>query len=142
MSIKTIVGRVGDAPELRATQSGKNVASFSVAETKRKFDRERNEWVDEFTIWHDVETWTAPEEVARLAKGTLVIVHGEERDASYQHRETQKMVRRTVVRAFAVGPVIRPVSGGGAPAASAPAEEPWSTPTASQTSTQPWGGDF
>lgn len=107
MSIKTIVGRLGSAPEVRATQSGKTVASFSIAETKRKFDRNTNEWSDDFTIWHDVESWQNTDAIAALTKGEQVIVLGEERDASYEHRETGKTVRRIVVRAQSVGVVVR-----------------------------------
>jgi single-strand DNA-binding protein len=124
--VKTIVGRLGKVPEVSVTPQGKSVASFSVAETKRKFDRNSNEWVDDFTIWHNVESWKAPEALAMLTKGTLVIVVGEERDASYESRETGKKVARVVVRAFDVGTVVLANTG---PAQTAPAEA-WSTPAA------------
>ncbi|MDQ1174198.1 single-stranded DNA-binding protein [Microbacterium testaceum] len=106
MAVKTIVGRLGGVPEVRAAGS-RHVATFSVAETKRKFNRETNQWEDDFTIWHDVESWDAPNALAQLARGTLVIVLGEERDASYESRETGKQVRRIVVRASSVGTVVR-----------------------------------
>lgn len=107
MSIKTIVGRIGGEPEVRATQSGKTVVSFSVAETKRKFNTSTNQWDDDFTIWHDVESWNNVDAIAGLTRGEAVVVVGEERDASYQHRETGKTVRRIVVRAQTVGVVVR-----------------------------------
>lgn len=132
MTIKTIVGRLGAAPEIRATQSGKAVASFSVAETRRKFDRQANEWVDDFTIWHDVEAWQSTDAIGALGKGELVIVLGEERDASYQHRETGKTVRRIVVRAQSVGVLVR---DGRQQAAG----DTWG---ASQPSSDSWGGEF
>ncbi|WP_193755284.1 single-stranded DNA-binding protein [Microbacterium testaceum] len=116
MAVKTIVGRLGGVPEVRAAGS-KHVAAFSVAETKRRYNRETNQWEDDFTIWHDVESWDAPNAIAQLTRGTLVIVVGEERDASYQSRETGKQVRKVVVRASAVGQVVREAkpqqSGGG-----------------------------
>lgn len=105
MAVKTIVGRLGGVPEVRAA-GDKHVATFSVAETKRRFNRESQQWEDEFTIWHDVEAWQAADALAQLAKGTLVIVEGEERDGSYENREGQK-VRRVVVRARTVGTVVR-----------------------------------
>lgn len=120
MAVKTIVGRLGQVPEVRAA-GNKHVAKFSVAETKQKFDREQNKWVDEFTIWHDVESWQAADALAQLPKGTLVIVEGEERDASYENREGRK-VTKTIVRAKTVGTVVRDTpaqtSGGSS----------WSTP--------------
>lgn len=121
MAVKTIVGRLGGVPEVRAA-GGKHVASFSVAETKRRFNRETNQWEDEFTIWHDVESWQAADALAQLARGTLVVVVGEERDASYENREG-KQVRRTVVRASTVGTVVRE-----APQQQAPAGGGWNTP--------------
>lgn len=128
MTIKTIVGRLGKDPEVRATQSGKTVASFSVAETKRRFDRQSNEWVDDFTLWHDVESWQSTDAIAALRRGELVVVVGEERDASYEHRETGKTVRRVVVRAQTVGVVVRD----GQNAAPQATGEPWASSNNSQ----------
>lgn len=123
MAIKTVVGRLKDAPELRVTGNGKHVAAFSVAETKRKFNRDTNTWEDDFTLWHDCEAWTAPEAVARLAKGALVIIDGEERDGSYTSRETGKTVRKVKLNVRTIGLVVRddpqqsrPQSGGWASA--------------------------
>lgn len=148
MSIKTIVGRLGADPEIRATQSGKSVVSFSVAETKRKFDRDRNEWVDDFTIWHDVESWQNTDSIGALGKGELVIVVGEERDASYQHRETGKTVRKIVVRAQSVGTLVRDGRSQGQQAAgdawnaSPTNQDSWSTPAGSDAQSGNWGGEF
>lgn len=116
MASKTVVGRLAAVPEVRAAGSA-HVASFRVAETKRKFDREQNKWVDDFTIWHNVESWQAVDGLAALAKGTLVVVEGEERDGSYESRETGKRVDRVVLRARSVGVVVQDArassSGGG-----------------------------
>ena len=148
MSIKTIVGRLGADTEIRVTQGGKSVASFSVAETKRKFNRDTNAWEDDFTIWHDVESWQNTDSLGALAKGELVIVLGEERDASYQHRETGKTVRRIVVRAQSVGVLVRDgrngtsQATGGAYSAPQASEESWSTPGASTAQSGSWGEEF
>jgi len=139
MSIKTIVGRLGADTEIRSTQSGKTVASFSVAETKRKFNRDTNAWEDDFTIWHDVESWQNTDALGALAKGELVIVLGEERDASYQHRETGKTVRRIVVRAQSVGVLVRDgrngtsQATGGAWSAPHASTDAWTTPGTEET---------
>lgn len=123
MATKTIVGRLGDVPQVRAAGS-KHVATFSVAETKRRFNRDTNQWEDEFTIWHDVESWQAADALGHLAKGTLVMVEGEERDGSYENREGQK-IRKVVLRARTVGTVVRD-----APAQQASGGS-WSTPSGS-----------
>lgn len=121
MAVKTITGRLGGVPEVRAAGS-KHVAKFSVAETKRKFNRETNQWEDEFTIWHDVESWQAADALAQLPKGTLVIVEGEERDASYENRDGLK-VRKIVLRAKTVGTVVldAPAQASGGSSWSSPA---------------------
>lgn len=148
MSIKTFVGRLGADTEVRHTQSGKPVASFSVAETKRKFNRDTNQWEDDFTIWHDVESWQNTEALGALRKGELVIVVGEERDGSYQHRETGKTVRRVVVRAQSVGVLVRDGQNGGQQAAggswnaSQGQEEPWSTPSSNRAQDGAFGGEW
>lgn len=133
MTTKAFVGRLGDVPVVRAAQ-GRSVANFDVAETKRRFDRDRNEWVDDFTIWHNVESWRNTTALGMLAKGTLVMVIGEERDGSYENREGQK-VRRTIVRASEVGVVV--LDAQSAPPAGQ--QEPWSTPSAAGES---WGGTW
>lgn len=148
MAIKTIVGRLGADAEVRATQAGKQVVSFSVAETKRKFNRDSNQWEDDFTIWHDVESWQNTDSIGALGKGELVIVLGEERDASYQHRESGKTVRRVVVRAQSVGVLVRDGrnttqgSAGHAWGGSQASAEPWGTPSGSDAQNASWGGDF
>lgn len=106
MANKTVVGRLGGVPELRAAGNA-HVAVFRLAETKRKYDREQGKWVDDFTIWHDCETWSNPEAVTRLASGTLVIVEGEEIDASYTSKDTGKTVQKVRLKARTVGTVVR-----------------------------------
>ena len=132
MTIKTVVGRLGAVPEVRVTEGGRQVVNFRVAETKRKFDRDRNEWVDDFTIWHQCESWRNTNALAQIPTGTLVIVVGEERDASYER--DGRTVQRVVVRASDVGELVldakRP--------AEQVSEQPWSTPTADDS----WGGQW
>ena len=53
----TIVGNVGDDPELRFTPSGAAVVSFSVAVTPRRFDRESGKWIDGSATWYRVNAW-------------------------------------------------------------------------------------
>lgn len=72
----TIIGHLGNDPELRYTQSGKPVASFSVAvnNTRKTPDGEA---VKE-TIWFRISAWdkTAENCSQYLSKGRLVMVKG------------------------------------------------------------------
>lgn len=106
MAIKTVVGRLGNVPEVRAA-AGKHVAVFSVAETKRKFNRDTQQWEDDFTLWHDCESWKNPDAIGRLEKGTWVIVEVEEKDGSYQSRETGKTVRKLKLDVRNIGVLVR-----------------------------------
>ncbi|RCS81832.1 single-stranded DNA-binding protein [Brachybacterium alimentarium] len=74
----TVVGNLTADPELRFTQAGIAVANFTIASTPRRFDKQRNEYVDEealflrSTIWRD-----AAENVAEsLEKGSRVVAQG------------------------------------------------------------------
>lgn len=73
----TIVGNVGQAPELRYTPTGTAAASFSVAVPQRKRDAQGN-WTDAGTTWYRVNVWRdlAEHAAASLEKGTRVIVVG------------------------------------------------------------------
>ena len=92
----TVVGNLVADPELRYTQSGAPVASFTVASTPRTFDRQKNEFVDGDTLFMRCSIWReAAENVAEsLTKGTRVIVQGRLVQRSYETREGEK---RTVV---------------------------------------------
>ena len=73
----TIIGNVGQAPELRYTPSGTAAANFSVAVPQRKRDAAGN-WTDGDTTWYRVNVWRdlAEHAAASLSKGTRVIVVG------------------------------------------------------------------
>lgn len=85
----TIIGNLTADPELRFTQSGIAVASFTIASTPRTFDRQRNEWVDGETLFMRSSIWRdAAENVAEsLAKGDRVIAQGRLVQRSFTDRE-------------------------------------------------------
>ena len=111
MSNETIITAVGNLtadPELRFTQSGAAVASFTVASTPRTFDKQSQEWKDGETLFLRCSIWReAAENVAEsLTKGTRVIVQGRLVQRSFETREGEK---RTVVemQVDEVGPSLR-----------------------------------
>src|SRR3990172_12825676 len=78
MYSKTIVvGHLGRDPELRYTQAGDGVCSFSVA-TSRKYTNKVGEKIEE-TTWFKVAVWGKMGEACQeyLKKGSLVLVEGE-----------------------------------------------------------------
>ena len=73
-----IIGNVGKDPEIRHTQSGDKVASFSVATTEKWRNKSSGE-MQEATEWHRIVVWN--EHIAQIvekfvAKGTKVMVRG------------------------------------------------------------------
>jgi single-strand DNA-binding protein len=85
----TIAGNVVDTPKLRRTKGGHFVASFRVASTPRRFDRETNGWVDGSTLFVTVTCWRAMGENAAqsLRKGQPVVVHGRYCQREYERDE-------------------------------------------------------
>lgn len=72
-----IVGNVGRDPEMRYTQSGVAVCSFSVAVTERWNDRQSNE-KREKTNWYRVSCWRGMAETANqyVRKGMQIMITG------------------------------------------------------------------
>ena len=85
----TWVGNVTADPELRSTQNGISVASFTVASTPRTFDRTANEWKDGEASFLRCSAWRemADHIGATLKKGMRVIVQGRLSMKNYQDRE-------------------------------------------------------
>lgn len=72
----TLIGNLGQDPELRRTQSGEAVCSLSVATNERWKDRDGTQ--QERTEWHKVVVWGAQAETCaeHLAKGRKVCILG------------------------------------------------------------------
>lgn len=141
-TIVTIVGNLVDDPSLRYTPNGAAVANFRIASTPRRFDKQRNEWVDGEALYLGCTVWKQyAENVAEtLRKGMQVIVQGRLKQRSYDDRDGNK---RTVFELDVdeVGPTLRFAtatinratgSGGGggaaqqwAPVQQQPANDPW-----------------
>lgn len=88
-TVITVIGNLTADPELRFTQSGLAVASFTVASTPRSFDRQSGEWKDGEALFLRCSIWRdAAENVAEsLEKGTRVIVQGRLKQRSYTDRD-------------------------------------------------------
>lgn len=131
MSNISIRGNLTAAPELRFTQSGKAVATVTVAENVGKDDQKR-------TNFHRVTLWgELAEHAASLEKGTSVLLIGRLDQRDYESRDGEKRTSWDVT-ADAFGPdlrfqtvtVSRAPQGGqaGRTQPQTASEEPWSTP--------------
>ena len=104
----TVVGNLTADPELRFTQSGAAVASFTVASTPRTFDKQSGEWKDGEALFLRCNVWRqVAENVAEsLTRGSRVLVTGRLRQRSFETKEGEK---RTVVELEVdeIGPSLR-----------------------------------
>lgn len=85
----TVIGNLTADPELRFTQSGIAVASFTIASTPRSFDKQANEWKDGEALFMRSSIWRdAAENVAEsLEKGSRVIAQGRLVQRAFTDRE-------------------------------------------------------
>jgi single-strand DNA-binding protein len=86
-----LTGRLGKNPDLRYTQSGKAVATFSLAVTDN-YNRE-------VTHWLNIVTWNkSAENVAQyLSKGSHVAVEGRISTRNYENKEGRKVYVTEIV---------------------------------------------
>lgn len=92
-----LVGNLGRDPEVRSTQSGQPVASFTLA-TSRKW-KDKNGQRQEQTEWHNIVCWGRQAEVAGqyLTKGKQIYVEGRLQTRSWDDRQTGEKRYRTEV---------------------------------------------
>lgn len=92
-----IIGRLGKDPEIRYTQGGQAIASFSVA-TDSKWTNKAGE-KQEKTEWHRVKAWGKLGELAGeyLAKGRQVYVEGRLETSEYTDKEGVKKYSTEIV---------------------------------------------
>jgi len=76
MNKAMVIGNLGNDPEVRYTQSGTPVATFSVATTERWKDAEGVQ--QEHTDWHRIVAWKGLAEICgdHLKKGSKVYIEG------------------------------------------------------------------
>jgi single-strand DNA-binding protein len=136
----TVIGNLTADPDLRFTQSGAAVASFTVASTPRTFDKHSGEWKDGDALFMRCNAWRQMgEHVSEsLTRGMRVVVTGRLKQRSFETREGEK---RTVIELEVdeVGPSLRYATakvnrvqrgdggqrGGGRGPADDPADDPW-----------------
>ncbi len=85
-----LIGNLGNAPEVRNTESGKKLVRFSVA-TNESYRNAKGEKVTE-TQWHNLIAWGSVAEIAEkfLQKGTEVAIEGKLVNRNYTDKEGNK----------------------------------------------------
>lgn len=124
-AIITMTGRLTANPEIRFTQNGDSVVSFSLAHTDRKFDRSTNQWVDAGeTLFMNVSAFKqlADGSGDALVKGDTVTVVGKLKQRSYDAKDGTRRTTYEIV-ADEIGRSVR-ARKNGSNVAAAPVQEP------------------
>lgn len=144
-TVVTVVGNLTADPELRFTNSGVALATFTIASTPRTFDRASNEWKDGEALFLRASVWRefAEHVASSLTKGSRVIATGRLKQRSYETKEGEK--RSTIeLEVEEIGPSLRYATAqisrsqsrgavaSGAGAGAAAMAEPWGAPAASE----------
>jgi len=82
-----LIGNLGNAPEIRKTETGKKLVRFSVA-TNESYKNSNGDKVSE-TQWHNLVAWGKLADIAEkfLNKGTEVAIEGKLINRNYTDKE-------------------------------------------------------
>jgi single-strand DNA-binding protein len=92
-----LIGKLGNAPEVKKTEAGKKLATFSMA-TNEIYRNAKGEKVEE-TQWHRLIAWGKLAEFTEkyLAKGTEVAIEGKLVNNNYIDKDGNKRYGTEVV---------------------------------------------
>jgi single-strand DNA-binding protein len=97
----TLIGHVGKDPEIRYTQGGEPIASFSLATSENWTDKSGQK--QEKTQWHNVSVFGKVAQVVRdyVTKGKLVYVQGQVNYDEWADKDgTKRKATKIVVGSF------------------------------------------
>ena len=97
-----LLGNVGKDPEIRSTNGGTLIASFSLATPDRVKDGQGN-WQDK-TEWHNIVTFNRTAEIVRdyVKKGDKLYIEGKIQTRSWDDRDSGQKKYRTEIFVFDV----------------------------------------
>ncbi len=86
VNMAIVVGFVGDTPRINTLQSGRKVASFSMATTEKGYTNQSGQQIPDKTEWHNIVCWGKTAEVVErfVHKGSQLYVQGKMRTRSYE----------------------------------------------------------
>lgn len=87
-----LIGRLGNDPEVRTFDSGKKMASFSLATNETYYNNEGDKVTD--TQWHNIVVWGKKADIAEdyLKKGSEIAMEGKLINRSYEKDGEKKYV--------------------------------------------------
>lgn len=87
-----LIGRLGNEPEIRSFDSGKKMATFSLA-TNETYYNNKGEKVED-TQWHNIVVWGKKSDVVEkyLKKGSEIALEGKLINRSYEKDGVKKFI--------------------------------------------------
>ena len=104
-TLVTVVGHVASEVRYATTASGVPVASFRLAATDRRFDKQREVWVDGDTSFYTVWSWRwlAENVLASVGRGDPLLVTGRMRVREWDNGEGKPRGYAAEIEATAIG---------------------------------------
>ncbi len=92
-----LLGNVGKDPEIRATQAGMTIATFTLATADRQKGQD-GQWTDK-TEWHNLVCFQRTAEIVRdyVKKGTQIFVEGKIQTRSWDDKESGQKKYKTEI---------------------------------------------
>jgi single-strand DNA-binding protein len=92
-----LIGNLGKDPEVRYTQSGTAVASFSIATSERKKGQDGK--YETTTEWHSIVAWDKLAEICKeyLHKGMTVYIEGKLQTRKWQDKDGHDRLTTEIV---------------------------------------------
>ncbi len=130
----TLIGNLGDNPEIRNLESGVAVGKFPLA-TNEGYKDKSGEWQNK-TTWHNIVVWRHHAERAekQLQKGSLVYIEGKIQNRKWQDNDGKDHYITEIVASYFRNLTKREESSGGGFGGAFPttADMPSSSNTSSQ----------
>lgn len=86
VNMAIVVGFVGDNPKVNTTQSGRKVATFTIATTEKGYTNQNGQQIPDRTEWHNIVCWSKTAEVIEkyVHKGSSVYIQGKLHTRTYE----------------------------------------------------------
>lgn len=96
----TLIGNLGQDPQLKQIPSGQSVTTFSLATNETYYDKEKKKQTR--TDWHNIEIWGKAAELAakHLSKGRSIFVEGQLRTDKWEKDGQTHYRAKVVVRSW------------------------------------------
>lgn len=94
-----LIGNVGKDPDVRYTEPGKAIASFSLATSERAYTTATGAQIPEKTEWHNIVMWGKNAEMAEkyIRKGAQLYIEGKIRTRVW---EDKNQIKRYVTEIY------------------------------------------